>query len=377
MADYPSLPFDIEDLGDPGFNALTKQRALAANVRQQPALAMPSSGVESQRPTSTRSSYSMSGSGTPGAASETLAKMMERIGKPPETGPLLAYAQQRRDQANQNMMLGLTLSAMGGEAFKPVGAHILTQALKESGDYEVPGGWGTVTPKGVVWNPEKQNEAALSRLQAIYSAQERADTLRETRAQTAAYREGNQSQTQANRAFQQENALRDDFEKQVKDQRLTIATYPQLEASLTSPVPSAASDMRAIFRYMKMLDPTSVVREGEYATAKNAAAIPDRIRNMYNSAAKGLILTPAQRQDFLAQSRSERDTALKFFNERGAEYAHRARTYGLNPNNVIVGYGEPGAPAGGAAAQGRGTANAPISVRRRAPTPQGVVDVEF
>jgi hypothetical protein len=35
---------------------------------------------------------------------------------------------------------------------------------------------------------------------------------------------------------------------------------------------------------MKMLDPTSVVREGEFATAQNAASIPIKIVNMYNKA---------------------------------------------------------------------------------------------
>ena len=45
---------------------------------------------------------------------------------------------------------------------------------------------------------------------------------------------------------------------------------------------SAAGDLSMIFTYMKVLDPTSVVREGEQATAQNAAGIPERTRNLYN-----------------------------------------------------------------------------------------------
>src|SRR5262252_8470083 len=88
-----------------------KQQALAENVRRNPALATPSSGVD--KPRTTRTSYSVTQGGTPGAADATLQAMLDRIGKPPEEGPLMKYAQARRDQANQNMLMGLALSAKG------------------------------------------------------------------------------------------------------------------------------------------------------------------------------------------------------------------------------------------------------------------------
>ena len=58
-----------------------------------------------------------------------------------------------------------------------------------------------------------------------------------------------------------------------------------------------------IFGFMKMLDPGSVVREGEFATAQNAASIPDRIRNAYNRALEGTRLNPQQREMFKSASR--------------------------------------------------------------------------
>ena len=54
--------------------------------------------------------------------------------------------------------------------------------------------------------------------------------------------------------------------------------------------PSAAGDLAMIFTYMKILDPTSVVREGEQATAQNAAGTPERIKNIYNRVIKTLII---------------------------------------------------------------------------------------
>jgi hypothetical protein len=61
----------------------------------------------------------------------------------------------------------------------------------------------------------------------------------------------------------------------------------------------ASSDISLIFAFMKMLDPTSVVREGEFATAQNSGGIEDQIRNVYNRLRDGQRLTPEQRANFV------------------------------------------------------------------------------
>lgn len=42
-----------------------------------------------------------------------------------------------------------------------------------------------------------------------------------------------------------------------------------------------------VYKFMKSLDPTSVVREGEFATAANAGGVPDNIMNAYNRLLEG------------------------------------------------------------------------------------------
>ena len=64
---------------------------------------------------------------------------------------------------------------------------------------------------------------------------------------------------------------------------------------------TAASDLALIFNFMKMLDPGSTVREGEFATAQNATGVEGRIVSMYNNLLKGTRLNPAQRDDFLGR----------------------------------------------------------------------------
>jgi len=59
-------------------------------------------------------------------------------------------------------------------------------------------------------------------------------------------------------------------------------------------------DMSLIFGYMKMLDPGSTVREGEYASAEQATNIPGYILNQYNKAVDGKKLTDKQRNEFVS-----------------------------------------------------------------------------
>lgn len=66
--------------------------------------------------------------------------------------------------------------------------------------------------------------------------------------------------------------------------------------------PNAAGDLALVFSFMKMLDPGSVVREGEQALARNAAGVPERIRTTYNNVLDGQSLSAEQRRNFKAEA---------------------------------------------------------------------------
>ena len=78
--------------------------------------------------------------------------------------------------------------------------------------------------------------------------------------------------------------------------------YKKIETAAKNP--SAAGDISLIFGYMKLLDPASVVREGEFATAQNAGNIPESVYGMYNRAIRGERLAPTIREDFLGQAKN-------------------------------------------------------------------------
>ena len=61
---------------------------------------------------------------------------------------------------------------------------------------------------------------------------------------------------------------------------------------------TAAGDVGLVFAFMKMLDPGSVVREGEFATAAAAAGLPDRIVALAQRVDTGKRLTSPQVADF-------------------------------------------------------------------------------
>lgn len=138
-----------------------------------------------------------------------------------------------------------------------------------------------------------------------------------------------------------ETRLRTEFTKQlgtfsdVQDgYRRLIAATEQREANPESVSP--ASDIALIFGYMKMLDPGSVVREGEYATAQNAASVPDRVRNAYNKAIQGEFLTDGQRQDFVDTAGRLYGQARQQADQTATRYRDLAKGQGLDEGRVVA-----------------------------------------
>lgn len=61
---------------------------------------------------------------------------------------------------------------------------------------------------------------------------------------------------------------------------------------------SAAADLAMITKFMKVLDPGSVVRESEFAIAKEARGLFDRWANLRAQLEDGVAMTPEQREEF-------------------------------------------------------------------------------
>jgi hypothetical protein len=128
-----------------------------------------------------------------------------------------------------------------------------------------------------------------------------------------------------------EGKMRREYSDQTKVYQDVKASYGRVLASRED----AAGDLALIFNYMKMLDPGSVVREGEFATAQNAAGVPDRIWNLYNKTITGERLSGDQRKMFAKQAESLYKQALKDENTVRSGIERIAKGYGLNVANIF------------------------------------------
>ena len=114
--------------------------------------------------------------------------------------------------------------------------------------------------------------------------------------------------------FTKSNTLRTQFVAASKGFSERADKFSQIRTAATDP--SAAGDIAMIFAYMKLLDPNSVVRESEYATAANAGPLVDaRTRGLYNQLIQGTRLLPAQRADFMKVAAGTYGNALDEYEE--------------------------------------------------------------
>lgn len=73
---------------------------------------------------------------------------------------------------------------------------------------------------------------------------------------------------------------------------------------------TGASDIALVFNYMKLLDPDSVVREGEFATAESAGGVGEQVWGTYNRLLNGDRLTPEVRQQMIDAANKQYSAAL-------------------------------------------------------------------
>jgi hypothetical protein len=139
--------------------------------------------------------------------------------------------------------------------------------------------------------------------------------------------------------FDTERKFRDEFTglRQVKEFSDQSMAMGRVIASADDP--SAAGDMALIFGYMKLLDPGSTVREGEFATAEQAAGLPARIVNLYNKAYSGQRLGDDQRQDFVGRAVKLYQNAEQQVKALEEQYRGFASEEGLNPMRAIPNLG--------------------------------------
>lgn len=142
-----------------------------------------------------------------------------------------------------------------------------------------------------------------------------------------------------NKNFSNEADLRKEYTKGSGEFLKVRDSFGRIQGSVADPSP--AGDLAMIFNFMKMLDPGSTVREGEFATAANAGSIPTRITAIWNKIRAGERLAPEQRKDFFEQSLNLFSTMEQSQKALSDQYTGLAQRNGLNDKNVIVDFPVP------------------------------------
>lgn len=129
------------------------------------------------------------------------------------------------------------------------------------------------------------------------------------------------------------NTLRDDYTKAIQQPVAVMNAYEKMRDAAQDPSP--AGDIALIYAYMKILDPTSVVREGEFATAQNAGSVPDSVRNTWNKLVNGERLA-INRGDFLLQGAKLYASSKQQYNQVRQQFKGIAERNGVNTADVLV-----------------------------------------
>ena len=159
------------------------------------------------------------------------------------------------------------------------------------------------------------------------------------------------------KTFVQEEKIRKEWQGRKKVYNELDGTFRNIQSSADAK--TGPGDIALITGFMKMLDPGSVVRETEFATARDTAGLYDKLLNTSQKMQSGQIfaLDSKQRQDYVNLAKQYLDSSQKKAGEEKKALNVVVKNYRLNPDNVFG----PEDVGGGA---GRGSVNPPVAKQR-------------
>jgi hypothetical protein len=294
-------------------------------------------------------------------STEAMDRYRQMRDRPVDYTQLQELAKQRGIEG-EDAMLNALAAQFAGPQYQGLQGALLKRSMATRDPIKT--ARGMITAEGFTADPDALRADEIQRagedaqfyeqqygrvLTAAERAADRREEIRRREEERTADRDFRRQQSAADRAARGENAqivaggaasnrlatledrLADDYRNETKDARKIIGTFDNLKST---PV-TAAGDISFIFQYMKMLDPTSVVREGEFATAQNAAGIPDQVMNLYNRAIQGTRLNPQQREQFLATAGSLAKNAESSLQGVQRHYGAVAQRRGLDARNIF------------------------------------------
>ena len=144
------------------------------------------------------------------------------------------------------------------------------------------------------------------------------------------------------KTFDKEEKLRKEYQTRTKVYGELGTTFSNIKSSAEAK--TGPGDIALITGFMKMLDPGSVVRETEFATARDTAGLYTRLENSLKKAESGQFLQANQRNEFVNLAKQYLDSAQKKAGEEKKALGVVVKNYKLNPDNVFGPEEKPATP---------------------------------
>lgn len=119
-----------------------------------------------------------------------------------------------------------------------------------------------------------------------------------------------------------------------KTQEVATAAQKILSASESGP-----GDLSLLYGYMKILDPGSTVREGEFAQAAQTGNLPERIQGWASKVINGEKLPKEVRDQFRREAKAVVRAQKVQYDAMATRYREIAKARGLNPDEVVFDLG--------------------------------------
>lgn len=167
-------------------------------------------------------------------------------------------------------------------------------------------------------------------LKALSEAEAKSAELQKTTLELEAMRQG---KLPIEQKFNKEIDLNKQYYSRTEGLRDSRRNFETIKSSAADS--TGAGDIALVTSFMKMLDPGSVVRETEFATARDTVGLLDKLANQAQQIETGKFLSPTQRQEFVGLANKYLAAAEQEGLAARKSIEALVNNYDLNPENVF------------------------------------------
>lgn len=133
--------------------------------------------------------------------------------------------------------------------------------------------------------------------------------------------------------FSDENSLRSQFQG-LPEVRNYQSVAPMVQSALHA-APGGAGDLNIVYGFAKVMDPGSVVREGEVQMSQGTGSLGEQIQGYIQRIRSGGSLPPSVRQRLLREIQTRAEAYRAPYQQYRKQYWSNAERYGFDPEAIV------------------------------------------